>query len=121
MRNISSVLSFALLVACSYRVAAQQPSSPPAPGTSVSQSCTDLKPRAKQECLKVARQMDSDAAAPETTSASSSVDTVHHSSSVMETPEERKAAAKSVKPSKPHAPKTAPPPKADEDPQTPTR
>ena len=102
MRTISSVFCLTTLLACGGVILAQETATPPVQtqGTSVTKSCINMTPKAKQECLKVARQMDSDASAPETTSSSSSVDTVHHSSSVMQTAEEKSAAAKKAKPPK---------------------
>ena len=86
---------------------AQSPSTPSAtPPPAVSSDCKDLKPRAKQECMKVAKQMERSAAAPHdpasTTPASSgpSSETVHHSSPVMQTPEEKKAAREKAPPPK---------------------
>jgi hypothetical protein len=85
-----------------------QTSAPPA---TVSKDCKGLRSQARQECLKVARQMEIDAAKPHdpttTTPESSgpSSETVHHSSPVMQTPEEKKAAAKTAAP----APATSPP------------
>ena len=102
MRTITSVFSLTTLLVCGGVILAQETATPAVQtqGTSVTKSCIHMKPKARQECLKVARQMDSDAAAPETTSSSSSVDTVHHSSSVMQTAEEKLAAARTAKSAK---------------------
>jgi hypothetical protein len=83
---------------------AATPSASPPP--TVSKDCKDLKPKAKQECLKVAKQMERDAVAPHdatSTAAESSApgtEPMHHGSPVMQTPEEKKAAARNAKPPK---------------------
>lgn len=68
----------------------------------VEKDCIDLSPQARQECLKVAKQMDRSAttAHPATkpdSGNSPSPNTVQHSSPVMQTPEEIKEDQKARK------------------------
>jgi hypothetical protein len=73
----------------------------------VSKDCKDLKEQARAECLKVARQMEKEAAKPgdpantAPTSNGPSADSIHHSSPVMQTPQEKKEAAKTAPPNPP--------------------
>jgi hypothetical protein len=89
----------------------------------VEKDCIDLSPQARQECLKVAKQMDRSATTPHQPATkpdsgnSPSPNTVQHSSPVMQTPQEikedqkaRKAAEAAAKrksnaDSKPQAPR----------------
>jgi hypothetical protein len=91
---------FAVVNGAQAQTATTTPAAAPAP--TVSKDCKGLKPQAQQECLKVAKKMEHDAAAPHdanTTPEPSgpSADTVHHSSPVMQTPEEKKAASKATR------------------------
>ena len=73
----------------------------------VSKDCKGLKEQARAECLKVARQMEKEAAKPgdpantAPDSNGPTPDFVHHSSPVMQTPQEKKAAAKTAPPNPP--------------------
>jgi hypothetical protein len=66
----------------------------------VEKDCINLSPQARQECLKVAKQMDRNATEPHQPATrpdsanSPSPNTVQHSSPVMQTPDEIKANAK---------------------------
>lgn len=70
----------------------------------VSKDCKGLRAQARTECLKVAKQMEKEAAQPgdpantAPDSNGPTPDFVHHSSPVMQTPQEKKAAAKMAPP-----------------------
>jgi hypothetical protein len=70
----------------------------------VEKDCINLSAQAKQECLKVAKQMDREATKPTQPATrpdsgnSPSPNTVQHSSPVMQTPQEIKANAKKPAP-----------------------
>ena len=104
MKTPRQLLLISALLAVINTAQAQTAATPAAaPAPTVSKDCKGLKPQAQQECLKVAKKMEHDAAAPHdpaTTAAQSSgpsADTVHHSSPVMQTQEEKNAAARSTK------------------------
>ena len=71
---------------------------------SVSKDCKGLQAQARAECLKVAKQMEKEAAQPHDPATTTpdangpSADSVHHSSPVMATPDEKKKPAKTTPP-----------------------
>jgi hypothetical protein len=75
-----------------------------APNPKVEKDCINLSPQARQECLKVAKEMDRKATEPQQPATrpdsgnSPSPNTVQHSSPVMQTPHEIKANAKKPAP-----------------------
>jgi hypothetical protein len=74
------------------------------PPPTVSKDCKGLSARARTECLKVAGQMEKEAAKPHDPASTDpapsgpGAQTVHHSSPIMQTPEEKKAASKPTPP-----------------------
>ena len=74
------------------------------PPPTVSKDCKGLSAQAKTECLKVAKQTEQESSKPHDPASTDpapngpGAETVHHSSPVMQTPEEKKAASKPTPP-----------------------
>jgi hypothetical protein len=92
---------------CLFLLLALSLSSAQAQTPTVSKDCSGLNAQARTECLKVAKQMEKEAAKPgdpantAPDSNGPSADSIHHSSPVMQTPQEKKAAAKTAPPNPP--------------------
>jgi hypothetical protein len=98
--TLHQILCLSLFV-CVQNVTAQSTTPSTAPTAKVSKDCGGLEPRAKQECLKVARQMEKAAAEPHDPALaapapnSSGTERAYHSSPVMRPKQNKKAPRKS--------------------------
>jgi len=102
MRNTILKFCAAAAVTASFAAFAADPPTPgSAPPGSAVKDCNGLAPDAKKECQKVAAQMDQTAlgkpSPPSGNPPDAGANALHHSSPIMQTPEERAAAKATAK------------------------